>query len=147
MPTIAGSLGIMQHQTACGPLTTCLLELIEPSSIIGHITSSEKLGVVVARIVYHSNHNLALHIDVGIVVPTILRGMDAKANEYIFRLRQHHLVGSTSRPHHHIIRIAQLCLLSAFYRQLAALRLGCDRDQLEGLKPAAVESRLQAYLF
>ena len=147
MPSVTGSLRVVEYQTTCSPLSASLLKLIDPSSVIGHVSSPEQLTVVVAWIVHHRDDDLPLHVNPFIVVPSIFGSMNAKTTEHVFCLSQVNLFRSTGCPHHCIVGIAQLSLSAAFYRELIAHWLSSNRNQVERLKPTPVKGRLQTHFF
>ena len=144
MPSVTG---IVEHQTTCGPLSASLLKLIDPSSVIGHVSSSEQLTVVIAGIVHHGDDDFPLHVNPFIVVPPVLRSMDTETAEHVFSLLQVNLFCSTGCPHHSIVWIEQFCLLTPPYGELIACRFGSNRNHVERLKPTPVKGRLQTHFF
>ena len=146
VPAVAGGFRVVEHQAADGSLTFGLFKLVQPSAIIGHIASPEKGGVVVAGVVHHGYHNLSLDVYVGVVVPAVLRRMDAEAAEYVFGLGQFHPVLSLGGPDYQVFGILQIGLLLSLHGELIAFRFGRDGDDLERLEPAAFKGRLQTHL-
>ena len=71
----------MKHQSTGSTLTLSFFQLVCPTSIISHVAATEKVFVVEARVVHHGNHNLSLHIDAFVIVPTIFRSVDAETYE------------------------------------------------------------------
>ena len=147
MPAITGCLRIVQHQTTCSTLATSFLELIEPPAIVGHVSSAEECIVIKTRVVDHSYHNLALHINACIVVPSILWRMNTKATEHILCLRQFDPICSSCRPYHKVVWITKFCFSLTSDSKLTTLWLGRDSYHLKGLEPTAIEGWLQAQLF
>ena len=147
MPSVAGGLCVVEHQTACSPLSAGLFKLIDPSSVIGHVSPPEQLMVVIARVVYHRDDNLSLYVNPCIVVPSILRSMDAETAEYVLCLPQVDLFRSTGCPHHSIVWVAQLGLLAAPYGELVTHWLGSHCNHVKRLKPTPVKGRFQTHFF
>ena len=146
-PAITGCLRVVEHQASGGALAARLLELVQPSAVICHVPSAEQRCVIVAGIVHHGNHYLALYVNAGIVVPAVFRGVDSESAENVFRLGDLHLVGRPGGPNHQVVRIKQVSLLLAPDAYLVSHRLGGDGQHLERLEPAPAKGGLQAQLF
>ena len=146
MPAVAGGLGIVQDEAAGCPLAKRLFELVQPPSVIGHVPAAEERGIVIAGIVDHRNHDLSLHIYALVIIPSILRRIDAESAEDILRALHLHHVSGACGPYHYIFRIAQADLFLALGRQRSPDGLRRDGNHAERLEPAAAESRLEAEL-
>ena len=144
VPAIARRLRIVQNQASCRSLAECLFELVQPPAIIGHVPSPEKRSIVIPGIVHHRDDDLAPDIHPFIIVPAILRSLDAEAAENILGLGNHHLLPCPGRPDDQVVGVAELDLARSFRHDFPAGRPAGDGHHPEGLDPTATECRLQA---
>ena len=143
VPSIAGRGRIVQHQAAGRALPAGLLELVQPSAVIGHVPAAEQGRVIVAGIVDHRDDDLAPDVDIGIIVPVVLRRVDAEAAEDVFRRWNRHFLSRPRSPDDQVVGIAEFRLAAALGHDFPADRPAGDGNHPERLGPAAVERRLQ----
>ena len=81
-PGIAGHLGLVdQHCTHCA-FARRFFELVRPAAVISQRTAIKKLGIVGGRLVHQHQQHLALHVDAFVIVPVVLRRLDAIADKH-----------------------------------------------------------------
>ena len=150
VPAIGGRFGVVDDDRGGGALARGFLELVGPAAIIGHGAAVERTGQarrLIIRVIDQDQHRLALHVQAGIVVPALFRGVDAIADE-------HHravldldpgLGGAIGTDHHFRAIGGSDGRLAAGEAQRRDI-LGGDLDQRHVLEPAALVAGLESQL-
>ena len=84
LPRVGGRFVGVDEQRAGRALPRRLLELVGPAAVVGQRLAAEQGRLVGRRrrVVDHHQHPLPLHVDAGVVVPFLLGGDDAVADEH-----------------------------------------------------------------
>ena len=102
----------MDDQRRGRPTTTCLLELVSPTTVIGHGLATEPLGIELVwlgrignrRIIDEDDDRLAPHIHVSEIIPAVLGGVDPVTHENHIAFGHRDIATETRAPGHIILR-------------------------------------------
>src|ERR1039458_8981885 len=81
LPAVAREVGTVDDQRAERPLAGRFLELVGPAPVIGQGLRVEEFWILRRRFVDEYQNDLALDVDAFVVVPAVLRRLDAVADE------------------------------------------------------------------
>src|SRR5579885_1417645 len=81
MPGVTGKVCPVNDEHAQSAFARCLFVLVSPSTVVGHGLAFEEAVVSGRRLVDNHQQYFAFHVHAGVVVPVILGGIDAVANE------------------------------------------------------------------
>ncbi len=89
VPAVAANPGVVDQQNPGGALPGGFLELVGHGPVVGHGIALEQPRVLagIARIADQHQHRLAANVDLGVVIPLVLRRHDAVADEHQLALR------------------------------------------------------------
>ena len=145
-PGIAGRRGLVHDQRGGGALSRGLFELVGPAPVVGHRVTAKQLGVLgrEARVVDKDDGGLAGHVHAGVVVPVVLGGHDAIADEHQLAVVETDRFGHVFRPDDRLGAMLDHLQRLAVATEHERLGVGGDGDQRYVLEIAVAVARGQA---
>src|SRR5690606_25666168 len=146
VPAVGRTRGVVDDQRRGRALARGLLELVGPAAVVGHPLAFEQALVVgvEAGVVDQHDHGLALDVYAGVVVPVLLGGIHAVADEHQRAVLDAGVWLAGAGADHHVVAERERARVAGDGELDRGGRVGRGLDHRHVLEPLAVVARLQA---